>query len=54
MIEKNLDIEFDKPIFTRDDCIIDSKKDYKKVINKIIPKIKRNIKMILKILKIIY
>jgi hypothetical protein len=44
MIEKNLDIEFDKPIFTRDDCIIDSKKEYKKVINKIIPKIKRNIK----------
>ena len=44
MIEKNLDIEFDKPIFTRDDCIIDSKKEYKKVINKIIQKIKKNIK----------
>lgn len=39
-IEKNLNITFDKPIFTRDDCIIGSDGNLKKSIKKIIPKIK--------------
>lgn len=43
MIEKTHNIKFDRPIFTRNDCIIDSDNNYKKSVKKILPKIlKRN------------
>jgi len=40
-IEKGLNIKFSRPIFTRNDCIINSNGEYKKVISKILPKIKK-------------
>lgn len=39
LIEKTHNIKFDRPIFTRDDCIINSGGNYIKSIKKIIPKI---------------
>jgi hypothetical protein len=39
IIEKSLDIKFDRPLFTRDDCIMGSDMSYKKSIKKILPKI---------------
>jgi len=41
LIEKGLNIKFSRPIFTRQDCIINSKGQYKKLISKILPKIKK-------------
>ena len=43
-IEKNLKIKFNRPIFTRDDCILSSNNEYKKQIKKILPKISKNLK----------
>tara|TARA_B110000858_G_scaffold196788_1_gene256466 strand:+ start:1234 stop:2052 length:819 start_codon:yes stop_codon:yes gene_type:complete len=42
-IEKNLEIKFNRPIFTRDDCVLNSNNEYKKLIKKILPKIKKNL-----------
>lgn len=42
-IEKNLFIKFDRPIFTRDDCVLNSNNEYKKLVKKILPKIKKNL-----------
>lgn len=44
MIEKGLNITFDKPIFTRDDCIKGSGGSYNKSIKKILPKIISSLK----------
>tara|TARA_B100001142_G_scaffold279748_1_gene290559 strand:+ start:71 stop:883 length:813 start_codon:yes stop_codon:yes gene_type:complete len=41
LIEKGLNIKFSRPIFTRNDCIINSNGEYKKLISKILPKIKK-------------
>lgn len=41
LIEKGLNIKFSRPIFTRNDCIVNSNGEYKKVISKILPKIKK-------------
>jgi hypothetical protein len=41
LIEKSLNIKFNRPIFSRDDCIIDSFNQYKKSVNKILPKIQQ-------------
>lgn len=41
MIEKTHDFKFNRPIFTRDDCIIDSYGTYKKSVKKILPRIKK-------------
>lgn len=43
-IEKGNNIKFNRPFFTRDDCILSSNGEYKKTISKIIPKINRVIK----------
>ena len=42
-IEKQLNIKFSRPIFTREDCLISSDGSYKKLISKILPKLKRKI-----------
>ena len=42
-IEKALNIKFNRPIFTREDCIYDSN-SYKKSLNKIMPRIWRSLK----------
>jgi hypothetical protein len=42
MIEKTHNFKFNRPIFTRDDCIIDSYGQYLKSVKKILPKIKYN------------
>lgn len=44
LIEKTHEIKFNRPIFTRDDCILGSDNSYKKSIKKILPKIIRSIK----------
>lgn len=41
MIEKTHDIKFNRPIFSRGDCIKDSFGQYRKSVKKIIPKIKK-------------
>jgi hypothetical protein len=45
LIEKTHEIKFDRPIFTRDDCLLGSDNNYKKSIKKILPKIVRKIKI---------
>jgi len=40
-IEKTHNFKFNRPLFTRDDCIIDSHGNYKKSVNKILPMIKK-------------
>tara|TARA_B110001450_G_scaffold227250_1_gene226517 strand:+ start:7439 stop:8257 length:819 start_codon:yes stop_codon:yes gene_type:complete len=42
-IEKNLQIKFNRPIFTREDCIVNSNNEYKKLIKNILPKIKKHL-----------
>ena len=42
-IEKNLQIKFNRPIFTRDDCVLNSNNEYKKLVKKILPKIIKNL-----------
>lgn len=42
LIENSNKIKFNRPIFTRDDCILDSFGIYKKSVEKIIPKIQKN------------
>jgi len=42
MIEKNNDIQFNRPIFTRSDCIMNSDGQYVKSVKKILPKIEKN------------
>lgn len=42
-IEKNLQIKFNRPIFTRDECVLNSNNEYKKLVKKILPKIKKNL-----------
>ena len=44
MIEKNLNIVFDKPLFTRDNCILNSEGSYNKSIKKIMPQIINSLK----------
>jgi len=44
IIEKNNNFKFDRPLLTRDNCIIDSCGNIKKSVNKILPLIKKNIK----------
>lgn len=39
MIEKTHDFKFNRPLFTRDDCIVDSYGMYKKSVKKILPRI---------------
>lgn len=39
MIEKTHDFKFNRPIFTREDCIVDSYGMYKKSVKKILPRI---------------
>lgn len=39
IIEKNINLKFNRPIFTRDDCIIDSKGNIRKSVVKILPTI---------------
>jgi hypothetical protein len=39
LIEKTHNIKFNRPIFTREDCILDSFGQYKKSVKKILPKI---------------
>lgn len=46
LIEKTHNIKFNRPLFSRQDCIVSSNGEYKKSINKILPKIKKNIKNI--------
>lgn len=41
-IEKTNNVKFNRPIFTRDDCIVDSYGMYKKSVEKILPKILKN------------
>lgn len=41
--EKANDIKFQRPIFTRDDCILDSSGSYKKSITKVYPRICRSV-----------
>ena len=41
MIEKTHNMKFNRPIFTRDDCIVDSYGQYRKSVKKILPKIIR-------------
>lgn len=45
LIEKTHDIRFNRPIFTRDDCIVGSDNSYKKSVKKVLPKIIRSIKI---------
>jgi hypothetical protein len=45
IIEKNYNFKFDRPLFTRDNCIIDNDGNIKKSIAKILPLIKKNVKM---------
>ena len=45
IIEKNNNFKFDRPLFTRDNCIIDNYGNIKKSITKILPLIKKNVKM---------
>jgi len=45
IIEKNNNFKFDRPLFTRDNCILDNDGNIKKSITKILPLIKKNIKM---------
>lgn len=45
-IEKGCGIKFNRPLFTRKDCIIDSNGFYKKSVKKIIPQIQKNNKEI--------
>ena len=44
IIEKNNNFKFDRPLLTRDNCIIDREGNIKKSINKILPLIKKKIK----------
>ena len=44
IIEKNNNFKFDRPLFTRDNCILDNEGIIKKSIAKILPLIKKNIK----------
>jgi hypothetical protein len=44
IIEKSLDIKFERPLFTRDDCIMGGDMCYKKSIKKVLPKIITNLK----------
>ena len=44
IIEKNNNFKFDRPLFTRDNCILDNEGNIKKSIAKILPLIKKNIK----------
>jgi len=44
IIEKHYKIKFNRPIFTRDNCIIDQSGNIKKSINKILPLILKSIK----------
>lgn len=44
IIEKNNNFKFDRPLFTRDDCIIDKDGNIKKSIIKILPILKKKIK----------
>jgi hypothetical protein len=41
MIEKTHNFKFNRPLFTRDDCIVDSFGNYKKSVKKILPRIKK-------------
>lgn len=43
LIEKNLNIKFNRPILSRKDCILSSNNEYKKSFTKILPKIKKHI-----------
>lgn len=42
MIEKTHDFKFNRPIFTREDCILDSYGQYRKSVKKIWPKIQKH------------
>lgn len=44
MIEKTHSIKFNRPLFTREDCIIDSFGQYKKSVKKILPRIAKSVK----------
>ena len=44
LIEKSHEIKFNRPLFTRDDCILGSDNLYKKSIKKILPRILKSIK----------
>lgn len=44
LIEKTHSIKLDRPLFTREDCILDSFGQYKKSVKKILPKIAKSIK----------
>lgn len=45
MIEKTHSIKFNRPLFTREDCIIDSFGQYKKSVKKILPRIAKSIRI---------
>lgn len=45
IIEKHNNFKFDRPLFTRDNCIIDKYGDIKKSVAKILPLISKNIKI---------
>jgi hypothetical protein len=42
LIEKTHGFKFNRPIFTRDDCIVDSFGQYRKSVKKILPKMKKH------------
>jgi hypothetical protein len=44
LIEKTHDFKFNRPLFTREDCILGSDNSYKKSVKKILPKIFKSIK----------
>jgi hypothetical protein len=44
LIEKTHEIKFNRPLFTREDCILGSDNTYKKSVKKILPKISKSIK----------
>lgn len=46
LIEKTHNFKLNRPIFSRNDCILDSSGQYKKSVNKILPLIKKNNKNI--------
>ncbi len=45
LIEKTHDFKFNRPIFTREDCIVDSFGQYRKSVKKILPKIIKSSKI---------
>ena len=42
LIEKSHDLKLSRPIFSRNDCVLDSFAQYKKSVNKILPRIQKN------------